>query len=381
MMDGSSFGFFTSIGTNFFGIGNGNVIIICHPLSQIGYYNELFLPYFAPPIVNTNIFFSGIYLELMDSAILSNASFQINSGTADIAGTISIFENIKIKVGINSYPYINFNQSVSKNSHVSYLDLNINIEGQNEGDVYSISLIAGTTTSPAAYTSTIISGANYFIKNSRARIFIDNPTIGSKLYNHNIRVDGINNEYLMGLNLAGSDIYCDIMSGNSFGSSTSLTIGDNTTIVLPPNTLQGNIMASLTENNTFDIPSGTYIPGNRPIFWVYSVTKTVSTTSQTFNLGDCPQISFKSHVTAAKGSLTFQLQTLGHDGVWYNQYTSDPITAATSLVASFGAGLQYNSALGQQGRLLTNISGTTPSFTYSISLDGSGGAYVPQRLE
>lgn len=124
-----------------------------------------------------------------------------------------------------------------------------------------------------------------------------------------------------------------------------------------------------------NLVTGTWIPGNRPLWMTAaSVTKTASFTSPVLNVGDCPQITLHSNVTAAKGSLTYTIYSVGRDGHDYPVYSSTAITATSSLSASFGPGLQHAIAIGPQIKVEGAISGTTPSFTLTYDLEGSGGS-------
>lgn len=159
-------------------------------------------------------------------------------------------------------------------------------------------------------------------------------------------------------------------------SALSATVSSGPTrIVVPPST------TSWLNGSPTKTVSGTWVPGNRTVWYHPSSTKTATFTSPVLAIGDCPQLAFKSHITAAKtgSSLQWQLQSQGKDGTWYTPYSATATTAATSLMVSFGPGLTHNLALGQQVRWQaliksTTTSVTTPSFTLSYSFEGTGGS-------
>lgn len=157
------------------------------------------------------------------------------------------------------------------------------------------------------------------------------------------------------------------------GSALSATVSSGPTrIVVPPSTT--NWLGGAPTKTV----SGTWVPGNRTIWYHPSSTKTATFTSPVLAIGDVPNLLFHSRITAAKGSLTWQLLSQGKDGTLYPQYTATSVTTATSLVVSFGPGLQHNLALGQQVRWQAIIQSTTtatsPSFTLSYSFEGTGGS-------
>lgn len=157
------------------------------------------------------------------------------------------------------------------------------------------------------------------------------------------------------------------------GSALSATVSSGPTrIVVPPSTT--NWLGGAPTKTV----SGTWVPGNRTIWYHPSSTKTATFTSPVLAIGDVPNLLFHSRITAAKGSLAWQLLSQGKDGTLYPQYTATSVTTATSLVVSFGPGLQHNLALGQQVRWRAIIQSTTtatsPSFTLSYSFEGTGGS-------
>lgn len=162
---------------------------------------------------------------------------------------------------------------------------------------------------------------------------------------------------------------------NRDGGALTLDGANNVQIVVPPGT--AGLLAPSAIADAFTI-SGTgfiSVPGNRPIWWsTTATTHTASFTSPALTVGDCQNLNFNSQVKALTGTLTWNLQTKGPTGAWTTRQ-SLTASATGTMDASFGPGLQYNIAVGQNARWEAVLSGTTsPSAELTYSFVGTGGA-------
>ena len=79
-------------------------------------------------------------------------------------------------------------------------------------------------------------------------------------------------------------------------------------------------------------------------------------------------------VTAASGtspSLQPYLEIEGTDGVWYEVWKPTAITAAGQTVATIGADEANPAVFAANARLRFEVTGTTPSFTLSVSINSN----------
>ncbi len=89
-------------------------------------------------------------------------------------------------------------------------------------------------------------------------------------------------------------------------------------------------------------------------------------------VGGLRALAIDVNVTALAGttpSLVVSLQRKGTDGIYYPVWTGAAITAVGKQSVSLGAG-QTALVLGDKVRLVTTVAGTTPSVTYSMSVQG-----------
>jgi len=79
-------------------------------------------------------------------------------------------------------------------------------------------------------------------------------------------------------------------------------------------------------------------------------------------------------VTATSGTNTPTLipswERLGEDGIYYPVWTGTGITGTGQTSIDIGPGLTIAMSPGLQGKLAWAITGTTPSFTFSASIQG-----------
>jgi len=104
-----------------------------------------------------------------------------------------------------------------------------------------------------------------------------------------------------------------------------------------------------------------------------SAAQTANGMSANLPVAGFRELLVAANVTAVAGTtptLTFALDSLGADGVWYTLWTSAAVTAVGQTVAHLGVGAATNVAFGATVRLRWTIGGTTPSFTFSASIIG-----------
>lgn len=104
-----------------------------------------------------------------------------------------------------------------------------------------------------------------------------------------------------------------------------------------------------------------------------ALTETTNGNTNTFSVGSLSELSLDINVSAASGTsptLNFYVDRLGLDGNWYTIFSSAQLTAIGTVSASIGSGLSTNQSFGSDIRIRWAIGGTTPSFTFTISLIG-----------
>ncbi len=75
-------------------------------------------------------------------------------------------------------------------------------------------------------------------------------------------------------------------------------------------------------------------------------------------------------VSGTSPSLRPYFEVLGTDNVWYEVWKPTALTAVGQLVTTIGPGSATGAVLGVQARLRFEVTGTTPSFTLSASVNG-----------
>lgn len=109
---------------------------------------------------------------------------------------------------------------------------------------------------------------------------------------------------------------------------------------------------------------------------VYARASAVATSSN--NSGDLPVDSFSElaldiNITAVSGTtptIQFIMERKGNDNNYYQIYASASINSNQAISTSLGAGMAQSVSFGTTARLRWVIGGTTPSFTFSVSLIG-----------
>lgn len=174
---------------------------------------------------------------------------------------------------------------------------------------------------------------------------------------------------------AGDGMAGDITTGA--GSTSSVKAGDTLTgtITIPANSATPVIMVRNGYENSITMASGVHIErdGGRNVFVQQSEAVTANGGTGTLFVGDLTEISVKCDITDVSGTsptLILTLSELGADGVSYTVWTSPTETAAGQVIASIGRGLTTDVSFGQNVALTWTVGGTTPSFTFSVSMDG-----------
>lgn len=105
-----------------------------------------------------------------------------------------------------------------------------------------------------------------------------------------------------------------------------------------------------------------------------SAAKTISGTTGDLNVGAFKELLLGFNITTASGTsptLQFSMDIKGPDGVYYpawtgSQYTTQP----QKVLVPIGPGLTVNTAFGSTVRFNWTIGGTTPSWTFSLWIQG-----------
>jgi hypothetical protein len=107
-----------------------------------------------------------------------------------------------------------------------------------------------------------------------------------------------------------------------------------------------------------------------------SATTTISTSADSgpLNVQNYQELAVDINATAKTGTsptIQFLVDRLGADGVWYNVWTSSVVSTVTTTISqSIGAGLTLASSFGGTVRFKWVLGGTTPTWTYSVSIIG-----------
>jgi hypothetical protein len=109
------------------------------------------------------------------------------------------------------------------------------------------------------------------------------------------------------------------------------------------------------------------------IYTASSLARTASGNSGSLNVTYFFELAFDANTTVIAGTsptLQFAIDRLGVDGIWYNVWLSAVRSAIGSDSKSIGAGLALAEAFGNNIQIRWIIGGTSPSFTFSLSLIG-----------
>lgn len=104
-----------------------------------------------------------------------------------------------------------------------------------------------------------------------------------------------------------------------------------------------------------------------------SAAHTTSSDAGDLDVSRCRRIAIDINVTAVSGTapfLQFFIDRKGVDGVYYPIWTSSLIGSTSTISKTLGAFATVHEALGAVVRLRWTITGTTPSFTFSVSVQG-----------
>lgn len=125
-------------------------------------------------------------------------------------------------------------------------------------------------------------------------------------------------------------------------------------------------------------PDGTYsqrvsISNGTTVLNTASTPITTTTTSVDLVVGTFRELAIDVNISAVSGtspSYTFSINRKGVDNVYYPIYTGTAQTAIGKISLSLGVGAETNKSFGNTIQIVETISGTTPSFTRSISIIG-----------
>jgi len=109
------------------------------------------------------------------------------------------------------------------------------------------------------------------------------------------------------------------------------------------------------------------------VYTLTSLARTVSGSSGQLSVSAFNELAFDANTTIVTGTsptLQFVVQRLGADGIWYTFWSSTSRTATGVDSKSIGAGLTQSESFTGTIQVLWNIGGTSPSFTFSLSLIG-----------
>ena len=96
-------------------------------------------------------------------------------------------------------------------------------------------------------------------------------------------------------------------------------------------------------------------------------------TNGPYVVGPYAELACDFNITAKSGTsptLQFFIDRIGADSVAYNIWSSSSITATGQASTSIGSGFSVNQSFGSQIQLRWTLGGTTPSFTFSVSIIG-----------
>lgn len=132
---------------------------------------------------------------------------------------------------------------------------------------------------------------------------------------------------------------------------------------------------------TDPLPAGTNSIGHvtldleaETLLLLASAARTTSGTSPGFDTSRKSRVALDVSVTAISGTLSPALRVFvdrqGADGLWYPIYTSSSITTASTVSTSIGQGMTVGQSLGAMCRFRWEITGASPSVTFSASAVG-----------
>lgn len=104
-----------------------------------------------------------------------------------------------------------------------------------------------------------------------------------------------------------------------------------------------------------------------------SAARTADGTSTTFDVAPKSRLAVDVDVTATSGvgqELRIKVDRQGADGGWYPIWTSSVITAVGTTSTSIGPGMAVAQSIGATARVRWEITGSSPSFTFSVSVTG-----------
>lgn len=99
-----------------------------------------------------------------------------------------------------------------------------------------------------------------------------------------------------------------------------------------------------------------------------------TTTTGPYVVGPFAELAVDVNITAKSGTsptIQFFIDRIGADGIAYNIWSSSSVsTSPTQVSTSIGSGFSTNQSFGSSIQLRYTIAGTTPSWTFSVSIIG-----------
>lgn len=132
----------------------------------------------------------------------------------------------------------------------------------------------------------------------------------------------------------------------------------------------GNVKTVLQTN--YNVIGKTY-RATATVFTQASSAQTTGGNSGNLAVDAYTEIAVDINITAVSGTsptLNLFVDRLGADGIWYPIWSSTQQTAVGQVSTSIGAGMLVAQGFGATVRLRWTIGGTTPSWTFSASIQG-----------
>lgn len=104
-----------------------------------------------------------------------------------------------------------------------------------------------------------------------------------------------------------------------------------------------------------------------------SAAATISGNSGDLTVDSFSELALDINITAVSGTtptIQYIMERKGNDNNYYQIYASSTINSTQSVSTSLGAGMAQSVSFGTTARLRWIISGTSPSFTFSVSIIG-----------
>lgn len=104
-----------------------------------------------------------------------------------------------------------------------------------------------------------------------------------------------------------------------------------------------------------------------------SAVISATTNSADLTVGEYQELTIDVDISAVAGTTPgyiISVERKGSDNIYYPIWSSASQTAVGKVSTTIGVGAEVNKGFGDTIRVVENISGTTPSFTRSVSIKG-----------